>query len=1076
MSARLKFFSLIFLFLISYHHVSGQAWKDRLQLADSLSRAYNYDSAIVVAGKLLEDVEKEFGPEDTATAKVAYVLGICYARQGNFADAETQLKRSLEIREKILPSENPDIGKSLNALGLVLKYQGKYREAEPLYLRSLEIKEKSLGPDDPSLANGLNNLAELYIVQSKFDEAEAMLKRVLAIRYKTEEVDYALVVKSLNSLGDLYREQERYFRAESTLVEALQISRREFEPDNPDLAVTLNYLGDLNNQFGNYEKAGTYYRQALEIWEKTEHRDLEVGVFNLARNCLMKGDYLNAEKGFKRALEIMENKLGPDHVNVAYLLTTMASMNNKIGKYNEAVEEDKRALLIKEKTYGEDHPDVAFALNNLAYDYIVQDNYIEAEPLLKRSMEIFENNGWQEKPAYANVLQSLAELYTRQKKYEAAEPLMEQAVAVLSTEYGEVHPEVANMMTFQAEVLLLAGAYEKADSLAAKAYGIYLSTVGPEHPRAARNLELSSTLKRYERDYKTALDDAFRAFSVRKKNFDDFSIILAERDALTYCLLMRQSAGNYLSCFLDSRFRDDSDIADAANVILASKGQVSDEIYERKKMLGNTNDSALVHLTERYRMLKLMISRKFVAGPEEGGTEQFVSGLDSLQEEADNLECELADKCSAVRFKRDVEKVDYKKLSSLLPSNSVLVEYLKYDYRGTAPDDDKVVSRYLAFTVDDNGRLTLQDLGEAAPIDGLVQEYRRHFLDIAAARRNPTIIDRTRYRELGTRLYEQLWQPIEDAAASKKLVLIAPDGGLNLISFAGLVDPVGRYLVETKTLHYLSSGRDLIRLNETSPEGEGLLAMGDPDYDAAVSSNETDSVGAADDVELHSPGGVTDLRSAVGDLSDMRVIPLPGTRLEIELIVKSEGVFKREAPGHRIIHLATHGYFITGECRSLEPELTYSSSPAYWGENPLLLSGLFLAGANRHGQNNENNPKAEDGILTADEVVGINLSGTRLVVLSACETGLGEVEEGEGVYGLRKAFQIAGVRTVLSILWSVSDTATAEIMSRLYNYKGENLAETIRQLQIDKIESLRKNNLPDHPFTWGGFIALGDWR
>lgn len=1096
MSARLKFLAVTLLLIVSARNIQGQTWQDLLKTADSLSREQQHDSALAIAGNLYEALEKEFGAEDTAIAKVAYVLGICHARRGDFAEAEDQLSRSLEIRGKKLPPEHPDIGKSLNALGLVLKYQGKYREAEPLYLRALAIKEKSLGPDDPSLANSLNNLAELYVIQSKLTEAEVMLKRVLEIRLKAPETDFSLVVKCLNSLGDLYREQERYFEAESILVKAWHICNREFEPDNPDLAVTLNYLGDLYNQLGNYEKADSCYQRALGIWEKTGHRDLDVGVFNLARNCMMKGDFLNAEKGFKRALEIMESNLGPDHVNVAYLLTTLATLFNKMGKNEDAIECDKRALLIKEQTYGGDHPDVAFALNNLAYDYITQGMYIEAEPLLKRSLEIFQKNDWQNEPTFANILQSLAELYTRQKRYNDAEPLMERAVSILSSEYGEMHPEVANLLTFQADLYRLVGAYDRADSLFDRAHDIFQRTIGPEHPKTARNLELSSLLKRYGKDFETSRERAFRAFTIRKKNFEDFSIILAERDALTYCMLMRQSAGNYLSCFLDGQFRDEKNLAEAAGVILASKGQVSDEIYERKKMLANAADSALVQLTERYRMLKLMISRKFIAGSEEGRNEEFFSELDSLQKEADHQESELAERCSAVRLKQEIEKIDYKKLASLLPSNSVLVEYIKYNYRGAAPEDVVPIPRYMALVINDKGELTLRDLGEAASTDALVQEYRRHFLDITSDRRNPNIIDQTRYRELAAKLYEKLWQPIVNSTISKKMVLIAPDGGLNLISFGALVAPDGKYLVETQALHYLSSGRDLIRLHDSYREGRGLMAFGDPDYDAPISTlpGVTDSTSNAVNEATRNAEGMINIRSVTSRLTaDIRVEPLPGTRLEINRIVDNwkkstaepvtvylgreagEAAFKREAPGHRIIHLATHGYFLAGECQSFRQDLTYESTPAYRGENPLLLSGLFLAGANRREQNRDD-PKSEDGVLTADEVVGINLEGTRLVVLSACETGLGEVKDGEGVYGLRKAFQMAGARTVLSVLWSISDTATAEIMSRLYNLEEKNLAETVRRLQVEKIEALREKNLPDHPFSWGGFIAVGDWR
>jgi CHAT domain-containing protein len=220
---------------------------------------------------------------------------------------------------------------------------------------------------------------------------------------------------------------------------------------------------------------------------------------------------------------------------------------------------------------------------------------------------------------------------------------------------------------------------------------------------------------------------------------------------------------------------------------------------------------------------------------------------------------------------------------------------------------------------------------------------------------------------------------------------------------------------------------------------------------------------------------------------------LPATRGEIEQIVAvwraitgesakayfgsdaSEERFKAEAPGHRVIHLATHGYSLEGDhgadllARTLDVEM------GYLGENPLLLSGLFFAGANRHGKEADR-VGAEDGVLTAFEVSAMDLAGTALVVLSACETGLGRVEDGEGVYGLRRAFQMAGVRTVISALWPVSDVVTAEMMGDLYRRGGGTLPQQLRSLQLRRIRALRDRGQTDHPISWGAFIALGDWR
>jgi CHAT domain-containing protein len=219
---------------------------------------------------------------------------------------------------------------------------------------------------------------------------------------------------------------------------------------------------------------------------------------------------------------------------------------------------------------------------------------------------------------------------------------------------------------------------------------------------------------------------------------------------------------------------------------------------------------------------------------------------------------------------------------------------------------------------------------------------------------------------------------------------------------------------------------------------------------------------------------------------------LPGTHKEIEKVSDawekktkepcytyfgvnaSEDNFKTNAPGNKVIHLATHGYYAQSECIRELPRQKLRMTE-FVGENPLLLSGLFLAGANLHGEGAES-LGVEDGILTAEEVTGMDLEGTRWVVLSACESGLGEVKSGEGVYGLRRAFQMAGARTVISALWPVSDKTTSEMMSYLYNFEEDNLAFAMQSLAKNKLKELRKKNQPDHPYLWAPFIVLGDWR
>jgi CHAT domain-containing protein len=356
-------------------------------------------------------------------------------------------------------------------------------------------------------------------------------------------------------------------------------------------------------------------------------------------------------------------------------------------------------------------------------------------------------------------------------------------------------------------------------------------------------------------------------------------------------------------------------------------------------------------------------------------------------------------------------------------------------------------------------------------------------LRISDSNREPTAVEEVEYESLGKRLYERLWAPVDSLVANKSLVFVAPDGALSMVAFSSLIDGEDRYLVERFPIHHLSSGRDVIRLSNEAEPGIGLFALGDPDYDAT-----------ADDMSVEVAAHVTrNVRSGCGELRDLRATPLPGTRREVEEIVvrwkeatgepavvyygkeAREERFKKEGSGKRTVHLATHGYFLESTCQPDQPEQGLDPSTEFVGENPLLLSGLLLAGANRRRESADT-LGVDDGILTAYEVTAMDLSGTEMVVLSACETGLGRVEEGEGVYGLRRAFQLAGARTVLSALWPVSDMATADMIGQIYDRRDESVVQAMRGMQLDMIDWLRQEDRSDHPFTWAGFMATGDWR
>ena len=374
------------------------------------------------------------------------------------------------------------------------------------------------------------------------------------------------------------------------------------------------------------------------------------------------------------------------------------------------------------------------------------------------------------------------------------------------------------------------------------------------------------------------------------------------------------------------------------------------------------------------------------------------------------------------------------------------------------------------------------ELGPAAPIDALIAEARA-LLSVADPR----------YAEVARRLDEKIMEPVRPLLGEARDVYLSPDGELNLVPFAALVDEHGQFLLAHYRFTYLTSGRDLLRLEVTRTERSrsAPLVMGSPAYDdggdahagaTSVRPSETLQTDSARPLETRQ----TDSARRSEAMGNMQFGPLAGTEPEAREVAKllpdarllleqdaTEAAVKALA-GPSIVHLATHGFFLEralgdanfpDDLRALKPVIELGALPPL-PENPLLRSGLALAGANRRRSG------AEDGVLTALEVAGLDLWGTKLVVLSACETAVGARYRGEGVYGLRRALVLAGADSQIMSLWKVHDDATRSLMTAYYQRlsAGEGRSDALREVQL----AMAGEGL--HPFYWAAFIVGGSGR
>ncbi len=790
------------------------------------------------------------------------------------------------------------------------------------------------------------------------------------------------------------------------------------------------------------------------------------------------GDYLRARALNERALAIRQARFGPEHVSVAQSLNDLAATLFLLG--DPACQPlYERALVVREKALGPGSPEVAGAHYNLGLVERSTGNAAAAARHFERARSICEESG-----GCAGLLgQILLErgwLAHVEGDSAAARRSIESAIRTQESTFGPDHLEVARSLSRLAVVDLAAGRQAAARSDRERALRITEAQLDAEHPdRALRLAELADSLA-LAGETGPALDRALEAERIGRDHQRLVTRALGERGALRYGTVRAVALDLVISLALDAS----ATVPAAWDSVMRSRGVVLDEMIRLRRAVARSTDAATAELVRREADARRRLAYLLLHAPSPADGPARARVLEQARLDLDSAERSLA--AHSVAERPDLGEAGLEEVARAMPDDAALVAFVRFD-RTTRVEPDTPVAHppawYAAFVRPaGDTRVRLELLGRADEIESLVKEWRRAVGEAPGGFGDAAWRAEAGYRDVGERLRRRIWDPVAARIGRAALVLIVPDGALNLVSFAALPAGDASYLVETAPpVHYLSAERDVVRPSGPVAE-QGVLALGGPDFELAASAPSAAAwrTSAPSCAEFASrtfeplPRAAREAEEVAGLFVDEPTRVLTGKAAQ-------EGAFKRDAAGNRMLHVATHGFFLQELCPSLlgvaaQLDPGDAALPlALAADSPLVLSGLVLAGANRRGAAGS---ESEDGLLTAEEVAGLDLTGVEWAVLSACDTGLGTVRAGEGVLGLRRAFQVAGARTVILSLWRVGDEASRRWMLALYTERlsGRSTAEAVRRASSSALTARRRAGRSTHPAHWGAFVATGDWR
>lgn len=922
--------------------------------------------------------------------------------------------------------------------GRIYYYKHEFVKAENYYLKAKDIQFRLLGQINLTYSSTLQSLAILKEEMGEFFDAKNLYLESKSIIEKLKGIENLEYASIINSMGILYFKMGEFKKAESNYILAKDLREKFLGKNHLTYASSLNNLAALYSETGNYQFAESYYLEALNIRSKllgNEHPQYAKTINNLAILYDNLGDFEKSKWYSTLGIEIRKKVLGTNHPEYAISLSTLASILFKYGDYEQA---EKIMLEVKEKrdsTIGREHPDYIRAINNLGIIYQKMNHFSKAESYFMEAKGISEKIYGINHYEYAMALSNLAGLY-----HEANEIL-------------------------------------KAEQLYVETNNLLKDKLHPMHPRYATNVANLAMVNIQLGNLATAETFFQDLNQINFQYLRNASHFMSEKELFEY---QHKILSNYYR-FIPNTILISADILNQAmfDYCLGFKGKLLDLSLQMRNWAMN-NPTSLEHfsdLNSYQRLLSAEYSKSIFNQKK----------LKELESKVNDLEKSIAK--SIPDYSMTIQGVRWRDILNKLKAGEVAIEFVHFKTFQYSKQSDSIL--YAALIIN-HGDTTpsikyLFEEGELHQIFPATQSRKMDYvtdLYMTASERGAQPIQS---------LYELIWKPLEPYLKGAQRIYFSPGGLLHRINLNAIAINEKELLRDRYELVQLGSTRQLV-LDKKNQEPTIRRASIFGGIDFETDSSALLAAGFRTDSNSLALRSSLDFSITDSTLRGDSWTYLQGSGLEANeihnLVQKaglksrlyqgkeaSEEIFKKlaefnsESP--QILHISTHGYFFPDarlNPASTDKKLEGEQSVFKMSEHPMLRSGLILAGANHAWKTGKPiTPEAEDGILTAYEISQLNLRNTELVVLSACETGLGDIQGNEGVYGLQRAFKIAGAENMIMSLWQVPDQQTSELMSSFYKnwlIRKKSIRESLKLAQ----DELRKKGL--EPFYWAGFVLL----